>query len=56
MADITMCANNICEIRYSCVRYLATPNKYNQSYLWKPSDNCEKKNHKLHINNEGTSK
>jgi len=32
MVDISMCANNECELRSTCYRYRAIPSQYRQSY------------------------
>jgi hypothetical protein len=34
MADIAMCKQQDCEKKDTCYRYIATPNKHYQSYLW----------------------
>lgn len=41
MADIMMCGNDKCEQKEGCLRYIAIPNKYGQSYLADPVENCE---------------
>ena len=33
MADITMCEGRGCEIKHTCYRHKAEPNKYRQSYF-----------------------
>jgi len=33
MADISMCASEDCEVKETCYRFKATPNKYSQSYI-----------------------
>lgn len=32
MPDISMCANNKCELKNKCYRFLATPHPYWQAY------------------------
>ena len=44
MADVTMCLNKDCKLKYSCYRFMAKANIYRQSYSnFKPNkDNkCE---------------
>jgi len=42
MADITMCKNKKCSKRKTCYRYMAKPDKHNQSYFLKMNENkCE---------------
>ena len=36
MADITMCEGKGCEIKDTCYRYKAKPNKHRQSYFMEP--------------------
>ncbi len=44
MADITMCKNEKCPLKYNCQRYKAAPNEYRQSYSeFKPKLNSVNK-------------
>lgn len=49
MADITMCNKVDCELKDGCLRFIAIPNKYAQSYLINPKEDCENKSHELFI-------
>lgn len=49
MSDITMCSNKDCELKEGCFRFTAIPNKYRQSYLANPKDECENKSHELFV-------
>jgi hypothetical protein len=49
MADISMCSNDDCEQKDGCLRFIAIPNKYSQSYLAYPKEDCEEKSHELFI-------
>jgi len=33
MADITMCRNKSCKLKYQCYRFMAIENKFRQSYF-----------------------
>lgn len=44
MADITMCLNKECPLRFNCYRFNARANEFRQSYAdFKPDENgkCE---------------
>lgn len=47
--DITMCQNDKCELKDGCLRFIAIPNKYKQSYLAYPEETCENKSWELFI-------
>jgi hypothetical protein len=49
MADVTMCKNEDCKMKNNCYRYIATPDKHSQSYLFDPKTDCENKNYELFI-------
>lgn len=49
MAGITMCGNDKCELKDGCLRYIAVPDEFNQSYLYDSVINCENKSRKLFI-------
>tara|TARA_R110000782_G_scaffold218544_1_gene305932 strand:+ start:366 stop:521 length:156 start_codon:yes stop_codon:yes gene_type:complete len=34
MADISMCEGKGCDVKETCYRFKATPNKYRQSYIF----------------------
>jgi hypothetical protein len=34
MADITMCMNNLCDMKDDCLRYTAKPDENNQSWMF----------------------
>ena len=46
MPNVTMCMNDECVMRKECLRYVATPGKYSQSFsFYKPNADgtCEDK-------------
>jgi hypothetical protein len=49
MVAISMCSNNDCELKNGCLRFIAIPNKYSQSYMAYPKKDCEEKCHELFI-------
>jgi hypothetical protein len=49
MSDISMCNILDCDLKENCLRYISVPNKYGQSFLHNPKDDCEKDGHKLFI-------
>ena len=42
MPDLSMCANEACNMKEKCYRYMAEPNPYRQAYAdWdRPRDYC----------------
>jgi hypothetical protein len=49
MPDISMCNILDCDLKENCLRYISVPNKYGQSFLQNPKDDCERDGHKLFI-------
>lgn len=44
MPDISMCEGKDCPLKDKCYRFIATPDKYHQSYFTEPpyeNDKCE---------------
>lgn len=44
MADIAMCGNKKCPLKYTCYRFRAKPNPYHQSYMlfiYNEKDGCK---------------
>ena len=49
MADITMCNNQECYLADNCYRFTAPPDRYNQSYIMNPVEDCENDGYKYNI-------
>lgn len=49
MADIMMCWHKDCEFKDGCLRFIAVPNTYSQSYISYPIEDCENKSYELFV-------